>query len=188
MVIKLENMCYKLADYFIDQINNNQEYQKYPLSNKRLQKLMYYALVKYAYENNGSKLFKEKFCAWQHGPVVNNIYYAYSGYQKGVMEPVYSPMLIISDKKVSRVLDDVLVATKNVCTNELIRRTHIKGGPWDKVYDKKKINTIPFDSIKAYYCGNEAHYEELFPKENNVEDVRESSNKDDNKKRTKRKN
>lgn len=137
---------------------------------------MFFSLVKYAHDNNGAKMFREKFCAWQHGPVVNNIYLAYSGYQKGQMKPVYSPLQIISDKKILKALNEVLEETKDVSTQELIARTHYAGSPWAKVYDKKKTNVIPFDLIKSYYCESEKHYNELFPIQlDTSKDVRESS-------------
>ena len=64
-----------IAKYFID--------SELYLSNKKLQKLVYYAYVWYLVKNNNSniiknKLFESKIEAWVHGPVCPKLYYAYN--------------------------------------------------------------------------------------------------------------
>ena len=48
------------------------------VSNKKLQKLLYYAQV-WHYTHFGQKLFRENMEAWIHGPVVPSVYSYYRG-------------------------------------------------------------------------------------------------------------
>ncbi|MDY5580160.1 Panacea domain-containing protein [Porcincola intestinalis] len=45
----------------------------------KLLKLLYYAEGCYLALHNGERLFDEKLVAWEHGPVVEEVYYVYKG-------------------------------------------------------------------------------------------------------------
>ena len=48
-----------------------------PVSNLKLQKMLYYIWIDY-YINTGNELFMDvNFCAWQLGPVVPDAYYLF---------------------------------------------------------------------------------------------------------------
>lgn len=47
------------------------------ITNLKLQKLLYYAQGLHLAIHNGVPLFSEKVLAWEHGPVVENVYHDY---------------------------------------------------------------------------------------------------------------
>lgn len=64
-------------------LSNSPHYVK--ITNKKLQKLLYYAYCWYLVYNNHSgditlRLFENDFQAWVHGPVYPSVYYTYSKY------------------------------------------------------------------------------------------------------------
>lgn len=61
-----------LARNNVEMAENGAEY----ITNLKLQKLLYYAQGTYI-AITGNKLFKDPIVAWKHGPVVENVYYAY---------------------------------------------------------------------------------------------------------------
>jgi uncharacterized phage-associated protein len=67
-----------VADYFIWKANKESK----PITNKKLQKLLYYSQA-WNVVVNDSPLFKDKIEAWVHGPAVKSIYLAYKqfGYE-----------------------------------------------------------------------------------------------------------
>ncbi len=65
------------VSYFVCQSNKSNG--KMPLTNKKLQKLLYYAQA-WNLVFNGEKLFEEDIEAWVHGPVVPVIYRRYKEY------------------------------------------------------------------------------------------------------------
>ena len=58
-----------VAEYFIDKANKEKE----TITNKKLQKLLYYAQV-WSLVVNGEKLFSERIEAWIHGPAIPAVY------------------------------------------------------------------------------------------------------------------
>ena len=62
----------KTVDFFIVRSNESSR----PLTNKKLQKLIYYAQA-WNMAFNGEPIFEEKIEAWIHGPVVPEVYNEY---------------------------------------------------------------------------------------------------------------
>lgn len=50
------------------------------ITNKKLQKLLYYSQAWYLVFNDGKPLFKEKIEAWVHGPVIRSVYNFFKQY------------------------------------------------------------------------------------------------------------
>ena len=50
-----------------------------PVSNLKLQKMLYYMWIEY-YKKTKKSLFNDDICAWQFGPVIPDIYYAFCVY------------------------------------------------------------------------------------------------------------
>ncbi len=70
-----KNSALTVAEYFINKSNS----EKKPITNKKLQKLLYYAQV-WSYTVSDKKIFKEKIEAWVHGPVVPEVYFEYKSF------------------------------------------------------------------------------------------------------------
>jgi len=73
-----------VAKYFIWKSSQD----KRPITNKKLQKLVYYSQAWYLVSTNGEeRLFPEKIEAWVHGPVVPSLYSQYKQYGFGPIDP-----------------------------------------------------------------------------------------------------
>ena len=77
----MSHSALEVAKWFLNhnaneqKINNDTEY----ISDLKLQKLLYYAYGCYL-ALFGEKLFSEPILAWQHGPVVDEVYQEYKGF------------------------------------------------------------------------------------------------------------
>lgn len=158
------DMCYKYADYIIRKANKDGK----NLSNKRLQKILFYSYVMYSKESN-VPMFEERFRAWPNGPVLEEIYEKYSQYQNGKMQP-HSDGNVNNKKK-----EECLLKAYNLLINveeidKIIAKTHNapnnEESPWKKHFTKdvfeilKDEDVIPFEEIKNFYNKNE-NYEYL---------------------------
>lgn len=64
----------ELADYIITIQNKKSE----PITNLKLQKIMYFLSVDYMMQNGKSLISDEKFERWDYGPVIRSVYFEYS--------------------------------------------------------------------------------------------------------------
>lgn len=102
-----------------------------PISNLKLQKILYFLQVYYV-RNNGW-LFPEEIYAWQHGPVVPEVYYMFSGYGAAKIRNRYSTEI---DYGTQEHLLPIIERLRNINPWELVDMTHVENGPWDLVYNK----------------------------------------------------
>jgi len=105
--------------------------EKKPITNKKLQKLVYYAQAWYLVASKGSKsLFDEKIDAWIHGPVVSSVYHAYKQFgfheidSKLGDENNFEP-------NVKQLLDEVWDVYGKLDANALEALTHSES-PWQE--------------------------------------------------------
>jgi len=92
----------EIATHFIQVADAAQK----PISNKKLQKLLYYAQVWY-YTLFGVRLFSEEMEAWVHGPVVRKVY----GYYK---EFNFSPIILKEGAKSAELNEVEIRFLKNI--------------------------------------------------------------------------
>lgn len=100
-----------------------------PISNLRLQKLLYFAWVVY-FKNFRKRLFGDDICAWKFGPVVPSVYYAYCQYA-GLPIRLYDKPACADELSV---LGDLMSKYFAKTTSELVKETHAAGKPWDRVF------------------------------------------------------
>ena len=62
-----------------------------PVSNLKLQKMLYYLWIDY-YKNTSEYLFDEDICAWPFGPVVPSVYFEYCSYAGAPITKKYSDL------------------------------------------------------------------------------------------------
>lgn len=121
------------------------------LTNMKLNKLLYYAQGHYL-KKTGGVLFSDKIEAWEHGPVVFDVYQRYKKYGD-------SPITVWDDGLLDHVSED-----EQDCLMEIAREysrytasalrymTHKQNSPWDKVYECGKQHIeIPISMIKEYF-------------------------------------
>lgn len=102
-----------------------------PISNLKLQKILYYLQVYYV--RSGSLLFYEDIYAWQHGPVIPEVYYMFSGYGASSIQNRY---ILSIDHAVESHINPVIEKLRMISPWDLVDMTHAHGGPWDIVYNK----------------------------------------------------
>lgn len=103
-----------------------------PISNLQLQKILYFLQV--AYVRWGQVLFFEEIYAWQHGPVVPNVYYKFSGYGASKIQNVYDTDI---DAGTQSHIMPIIEFLRRIDPWTLVEMTHKKDGPWDLVYNQK---------------------------------------------------
>lgn len=118
----------EVADFFLSQANGEGS-QTQPMTNLRLQKLLYYAQA-WGLALNDEPLFEEDVEAWVHGPVVPSIYRKYRahGNRRLSTETAVSPRLSASQQ---RVLTSVWKSYGGLSAARLRNMTH-REDPWVK--------------------------------------------------------
>lgn len=118
----------------------------YPISNLKLQKLIYFAWVDY-YKKTRKELFVDPICAWQLGPVVPDVYYEYCSYAGRAISPPKSDNIKAEDKKI---LSPIIEKYMCISAHHLVNITHNTGTAWDKTFRHGYGNReqIPFELIK----------------------------------------
>ena len=138
----------RVAKYMVKYSNSINK----PLSNLKLQKLLYFAWIE-NYKRNKEYLFDEDFYAWQFGPVVPVVYYEYCAY--GGL-----PIIQYSQNNNDDVLEDediiksVVERYKDISALQMVKMTHESGHAWDHVYRNGAGYRcrISFTEIIRYEC------------------------------------
>jgi len=142
----------RAAEYFIDKANRD----KKPLTNKKLQKLLYYAQV-WSLVLNEEKLFSERMEAWVHGPAIPVVYRRYKNFE-------FNPIQIDTDdisfgfsKKQMDLLENIWSVYGKYNAEYLEALTHSEL-PWQEA--RKEIsasepssNIISLSTAKKFYAG-----------------------------------
>ncbi|MFD1363324.1 Panacea domain-containing protein [Lentibacillus salinarum] len=136
----------------------------------KLQKLLYFFYVDYV-KKYGEAPFKEKLVAWQHGPVVKEVYDKYKKYGSRNIDEFAEDdgVLIFKDDafklsvysrfkqtssfgKYLDVLDETLGKYDSYPAWSLVNLTHQPGTPWNIVTEggKRLNNVIDEDLIKEF--------------------------------------
>lgn len=140
-----------------------------PVSNLKLQKLLYYVqaakLVK-----DGVPMFEDDISAWKYGPVVESVYHRFKIYantqinEKVVCRGIdflsdflsndeYDPCEFISTEDCI-IIDKIIEAYKDHTAMQLVRKTHNEA-PWKDAREKNEAY-ISTGAIKAYYKADES--------------------------------
>ena len=143
----------EVARYFIT-LNKEQCLDELiDLSKLKLQKLLYYAQGYYTAMFN-KPLFEENIEAWEHGPVVREIYDALKH-----IEGIYIPTntyamsdseISLLDKDAKELIEDVFSVMGQYSAWKLRERTHNET-PWENNYEKGQNKLIPLEDIKSYF-------------------------------------
>lgn len=123
-----------------------------PLTNLKLQKLLYYAQA-WHLALYDEPLFEEKFEAWVHGPVVRTIYQAFKQYKYGPI--LDDPGDIHFPEEVKQHLLDIMDVFGHYSAWQLERMTHLEK-PWlaarkNLAPDESSEEIISEDVMKEFY-------------------------------------
>lgn len=144
-----EEMFYNandIAHYIISECYRRNK----PISNLKLQKMLYFAWVEY-YKETSTPLFYDYICAWQLGPVVPDVYYEYCSYGG---RPICELNFTNIDEVDSEILDRAIDKYIDKSASTLVNKTHAQGTAWDIIFDGGNGNReiIPFSLIKEREC------------------------------------
>lgn len=140
---------------------DDENYEVYEgITHLKLQKLLYYAQGIYL-SCYGKRLFREDIVAWQHGPVVREVY---DIYKVNGRHEINENLTDEEQIKMGRVEDDssakyVLELTYDAfaCYTawQLREKTHEVGTPWSNTVTQRGIDAIIDDKvIKEYFDEN----------------------------------
>ena len=138
-----------IAKYFIWKSNKENK----PISNKKLQKLLYYSQAWNLVFNN-EPLFKEQIEAWIHGPVVKKVYNKYKRYGFNPIKEVINWSSLNSLPK-KQLLDEIWRVYGKYDADYLEQLTHNED-PWQNARALLKAgqnssNVIMLEDMKTYY-------------------------------------
>lgn len=90
-------MVYKALDVANYIVQKSLETNK-PISNLKLQKILYYLQARYLIETS-EPLFNDSIQKWKYGPVVSSVYHEYKVYGSAGIEKVTNVMLVEKDEQ-----------------------------------------------------------------------------------------
>lgn len=131
---------------------NMQDMQDTDLTHLKLQKLLYYAQG-HTLAELGRPLFDNDFIAWQHGPVIENVYHDFKhngsdliGYEIGSQEK-YDCFNFLKDKEASKLLDRTIEYYNQYSPWKLRNMSH-EEDPWKNV---SIHGIISKESLKKFF-------------------------------------
>lgn len=126
----------------------NDDYEVYEgITHLKLQKLLYYAQGIYLAMHN-KPLFNENIVAWQHGPVIEEVYAVYKENGRNIinieMDKEKEELLkrIENDKETCEALNLTYDNFAIYTAWQLRQMTHEDGSPWDITERKSGLNSV----------------------------------------------
>ena len=123
-----------------------------PISIMRVLKLVYFSHGWCLAMNNGKPLINDYVEAWKFGPVVSTVYFAFRPH--GVFD--LAPLDLVEEKEIAPDIEVLLnwvdKTYGKLSGKQLSLLTHIKGGPWHRVYRPGVSNlAIPNPMIRQHF-------------------------------------
>ena len=119
------------------------------LTHLKLQKLVYYAQG-YHLGHYGTPMFSEELEAWDHGPVVPDLYRAYKVHGNRQIPPASVNVRGLPASCVA-VLDEVWEQMRGATATQLRSRTHAED-PWKNAYKNAWSHRISVDAMREYFA------------------------------------
>lgn len=140
--------------------------REHPVSNLKLQKLLYYVQAA-SLVNSNTSIFSDEISAWKYGPVVEPVYHKFKIYvdksitekvtERGMFllendQEVYDPSALFSDDE-KTLISKVIDSYDNYTAIGMVKKTH-KEDPWKDAYDKGN-DYIRTKDIQKFYEKNQ---------------------------------
>lgn len=128
---------------------------KHPISNLKLQKLLYYVQAAFLVETY-TPAFQEPINAWRYGPVVEDVYFKYRIYADADIKKLEEiPKGTMMRQDDFERIKKVVHSYQNYNGYDLIAKTHNED-PWrrNRPQDRYESVIINQDEIKRYYTEN----------------------------------
>lgn len=125
--------------------------KKNPISNLKLQKILYFVWIDY-FKKNNCNLFNENICAWQFGPVVPKVYYEFCSYAGSPINKIYETA--IDNQNDLNIINTSIDKYIEYSARKLVDITHEISKPWSIIYNNGLglRNIIPFNLIISKEC------------------------------------
>lgn len=115
-----------------------------PVTNLRLQKLLYF-IQKESLRELGTPAFDDDICAWQYGPVIPDVYYAFSFYANmPIINVNISPNIC---ERIVEIIRNVVKSFADIATWKLVDMTHEDNSPWSKAIREHRDVILQDDII-----------------------------------------
>lgn len=125
------------------------EKRKAPITNLKLQKVLYY-IQGYFYSEFGRAAFCDELCAWTYGPVVPLAYYEYHLFGSAPLS-VNKEVKLFANREERRIIDKIIDKCKGIPSSRLVSMTHDET-PWKSV---SVGETIPNQVIEKFFLTND---------------------------------
>lgn len=137
----------EVANFIIDTCTRSKD----PVSNLRLQKLLYFLWLDF-YRETHRYIFLDNMQAWQLGPVVPEVYYEYCAYGGKPINLLWETSISLTDRDITK---EIIEKYRLVPVSELIQRTHKPDTAWYKIYNNGLgiRKEIPFWLIRQMEFG-----------------------------------
>lgn len=138
----------QVAAYFLMKVD--EEFGE-GITNLKMQKLVYYAQA-FHLALFGIPLFEEKIEAWQHGPVVPELYHALKKYESSPIDPedpIFRVKLEFTEDQIE-FLDEIYDNFARFSAWRLRDMTHSEA-PWIDAFEDKWQSEIAHDSLRNFY-------------------------------------
>ena len=142
--------AFEVARYII----HHEAQQNRPVSNLRLQKLLYFVQAKFVMDSHGtSPCSYEKMEAWGFGPVVREVYYEYR-YYGGAMIPSERNFSTTIAPRDQSMLDEILNDCAQFSMSALVDITHSQT-PWQEArrYNKEITTAAIYNYFRGKWNG-----------------------------------
>lgn len=151
-VISKKITALSVAEYFIDKSNKD----KKSITNKKLQKLLYYAQV-WSLVLNDEKLFSERIEAWVHGPAIPVVYRKFKGFEFNPIKLDTTASTFHFSKKQSNLLESIWSIYGKYDAEYLEALSHSEL-PWQEARKEISVsepssNLISLATAKKFYGG-----------------------------------
>ena len=117
-----------VAKILICKFNNEDK----PITQLKLQKLLYFIEAYYMVNYDEERLYKEEFNAWTYGPLCQKVYLKYKYFTNN---PIYEDScdnLPNLKEKIMNSIDKVCSTFGELNVSDLVALTHMENSPWDK--------------------------------------------------------
>jgi len=147
--IQLSKELNMVSDYFVWKSSQSEK----PITNKKVQKLVYYAQAWNLVFSGGTNLFSDQIEAWMHGPAIRNLWHKYKKYGYQPISDIPQEVSISSETKT--LLDEIWRVYGKYDASYLEALTHSED-PWLKAregldVDETSSIVITNDSMQRYY-------------------------------------
>ncbi len=142
--------AYDVGQYFLYLANQKRK----PITNKKLQKLVYYAQA-WSLVLNNKKLFSEPIEAWVHGPAIRSLYIRYKKFGFEPIQEKRKAREINIPKQARDLINTVWRAYGKLDVGYLEMLTHSEE-PWQEAREglqssESSDNEISLEKMKSYY-------------------------------------